>query len=440
MAGQLLAQETNSFSVDEAVAYAIKNQVNVVNARLDSESAKARVGEIRAIGLPQINGSLSLVDNPALQRMFFKVGINPLIPAGPGMKPGEVVAVPNLFQLRSSGDASITASQLIFDASYLVGLKAASTYRKLVEKQLDQSKVTTAENVKKAYYLVLVNQARMHLLDANIFRLDTLLKQTAALNKEGFVEKLDVNRLEVAYNNLLTEKSKFVNLLVVSKLLLKFQMGMPVQDSISLKDSLATLPLDSVDTTASVDFSNRPEYKLLETNKELQKLNLKKNKYAFLPNLSAFASAGYNTQRNHFGDVFNAPWYGYGRWGFSLNVPIFGGLGNSYRIKQAKLEYEKVDNSLLNLENAINFQAEQAKTTLINQLKSLETQKRNLDLAEEVTRVTKIKYQEGVGSNLELVTAENDYKEAQTNYYNALYDVIVAKIDYQKALGTLYSE
>lgn len=436
----LYAQQPDSFSLDQAVAYALENQVSIKNAVLDINISKAKVGEIRAIGLPHINASAQFVDNPILKRMYLEVNENNAFTAGMG-RPGDIVVFENFFQLRSSGDVSATASQLIFDGSYFVGLKAAKTYNELAHRSLDKSKTDVVEAVTKAYYMVLVNRERMSLLDANIARLDTVLNQTRKMNQEGFIEKIDVDRLEVNYNNLLTEKSKSQNLFQVSKILLKYQMGMPIGDSISLSQSLSSLTFDTTFTDTSINYDARPEYRLLQTNKKLQVLNLNKERMGALPSLSAFGSLGSFSQYTSFTPLFgNSMWYPYTMFGLNLSVPILDGFGRTYRSRQAKLEIEKAQNNLADFENIINFQVQQSKFNYLNSLKSLQAQKRNLELAEEVTRISKIKYQEGVGSNLELVTAETSYKEAQTNYYNALYDVIVSKIDYEKSLGILYAE
>jgi outer membrane protein len=438
----LIAQKSQTFTLDQAIQYAVENQATVKNAALDVDMAHAKVGEIRALGLPHIDANAQFAHSPQLRRMFFEYS-----PATAGFLSafqvtgtnGEIIGVPNIFQLKSSGDVGLTITQLIFDGSYLVGLKTTKTYNELTEKNLLNSKIQTAESVTKAYYLVLINKERTTLLDANIQRLDSLLRQTRAMLGQGFVEQVDVDRLEVNYNNLLTERTKFINLLSVSEMLLKFQMGYPVQDSISLSGDIASLTLDTSNLKSSVNYNDRIEYSLLLTNKRLQELNVKNNKAAYMPRLAAFGNAGYYGANVKYYKLFgNSPYYAYTMYGLNLSVPVFDSFGRHYKVRQARIELQKAENNILNFENAINFQVSQSKISFGNQIKTLEAQKRNLQLAQEVQRVAKIKYQEGVGSNLELTTAETDYRIAQTNYYNALYDAIVAKIDYDKAMGTLY--
>ncbi|WMJ73340.1 TolC family protein [Cytophagaceae bacterium ABcell3] len=432
------AQESHEMTLQQCIDYALQNHASVKNAALDVNSADARVGEVRSVGLPQLSGTVEIADNPQLRRMFLS-GDNPMLgtmmPTPP--PPGEVVGVENLFQLRASGDAGGTLSQLLFDGSYFVGLKAATVYRELAQKSLTQTKIETIDAVTKAYYMVLINQERTGLLDNNLARLDTLLRETRAMYQEGFAEEVDVSRIEVNYNNLLVDKQRFENMEKISRLMLKFQMGMPMDDDISLLQSLDDFEGQISSERLPVNYEDRIEYSLLQTNHRLYNLDVRNEQAASLPRLSAFATGGYMTQHTSIPNLFSNEWYFYSMYGLRLNIPIFDGLGRMYRVRQAKYNVAKVENDIKNLENSIELQTREARMTLDNNLKLLEAKRRNLRLAQEVTRVTRIKYQEGVGSNLEVTTAENDLRQAQTNYYNALFDVLTADVDYRKALGTL---
>ena len=452
------AESNRSFTLQEAIDYALSNSVAVKNSKLDEQAAKAKVGETRGAGLPQISGAVQLSHSDPLQRMFFSVDeTNPLIGNQPGMDQlpnGSVIAFPNFFQLPSSGDASLSVNQLLFSGSYFVGLQAAKTYRQLALKSTQQSKIQTVEQVTKAYYTVLINQERMMLFDANIARVDSLLNDTKALYKNGFAENIDVVRLQVTMNSLQIEKEKFANLSELSKQLLKFQMNYPMSEKIELESSLVDMELDDHNLellSSEAEYSKRIEFSLLETQQKMQELDLKNRKTAYLPTLSAFAKYGYFTQSPDIGGLFKtetkglpegAPvgpdkWYGYGMFGVSLQLPIFDGLSRSYKVQQAKIELEKTKNQFKNLESSIDLQVSQAKINLRNSLKTMQAQKENVELAEEVARVTRIKYLSGVGSNFEVTEAESSLKEEQINYYNALYDVVISKIELQSALGTL---
>jgi outer membrane protein TolC len=422
-----------SYSLQQAIDYAIKNNISVKNADLDVKSATARIGETRAIGLPQISGSASITDYLDVPTSFLPtILFDRNAPAGS--------FTPVKFSQQFSGSASISASQMIFNGSYFVGLQAAKTYKELYTKSLISSKQTVIENVSKAYYGVLVNEEQIELLKTNIARLDTLFQQTKAQNINGFVEKIDVDRIEVQLNNLKSEYEKVQNLIKLSYEVLKFQMNVPVTEVIVVSDKLKNLDQATFTPVepSNFDYTNRIEYSLLQTQEALYLLDIKNTKVGYFPSLYFSASYGYNTSRNLLKEVFNEPWFKVSTIGVSLNVPIFDGLSKYYRTQQSKISLEKTINSKSQLKSSIDFQLKQANITIENALSSLKIQKKNLELAENVVRVTKIKYQEGVGSNIEVINAEASLKEAQTNYYAALYDALIAKVDLDKATGKLY--
>lgn len=437
------AQIDSVFTLPECIEYAFNKNVDVLNAKLDQDIAQSKVGEIRSIGYPQINGEISLIDNPRLQRMFF-ASDNPFMAGGGGgfegaEQQGDVVSVPNFFQLRSGGDAKITATQLIFDGSYLVGLQAASTYKELAMKNTTMTKIQVVENVTKAYYLVLVNEERSKLFDNGVARMDSMIRDFKIMQENGLIEEIEVSRLVVARNNLESARKNFVNLKAISEDLLKFQMGLPLDHPITLEDHLSALELNPEELNkTSFAPEQRIEYSILKTSERLQELQLKNVRFSRLPSLAAFATGGINKQDNRFADLFAYQWFSYGMIGVSLKVPILG-LQSQYQAQQSKYEIQKLRNTISNAQSGFALQANTAKNNLSNSFSEMENQKKNMELAQEVTRVSRIKYKEGVGSNLEVVTAESELKDAQINYYQALYDAVIAKIEYQKATGTLYN-
>jgi outer membrane protein TolC len=198
------------------------------------------------------------------------------------------------------------------------------------------------------------------------------------------------------------------------------------------------------------DYSQRADYGVLETNRKLQSLNLK-NKYAEgLPSLVAFANLGYSTQSPTISGLFKTEsgiddtefigpdkWYSFSSFGVSLSIPLFSGLQRTYKIQQEKYTLQKIENGFTSLKSAIDLQIKQSAIMYLNAVTNLKSQQENRVLAENVARVTKIKYEHGVGSNLEVTEAESALREAQINYYNALYDALVAKVDLDKAYGKL---
>jgi len=422
-----------SFSLKQAVDYAITHQVQVKNSQIDLQNASAKINEIKAMGLPQVNGSLALTNNIVLQRAFIPAKI-----FNPAAAEGELIAAK--FGVDNSGFASVGLSQLVFDGSYLLGLKATSVYKDLAVKSVTQSKQQVAENVTKAYYGILVNEKRMGLLSLNLARLDTLLKETRELNKQGFVEKIDVQRLDVQANNLRTELDNVNRLQELSYSLLKFQMGYPIEEPIKVTESLEKIELATFNTNTASEFSyaNRIEYSILQTQENLAELDLKSIKAGYLPRLVLNANYGYNAGANAFGDLVSKPWFDNAAVTVALQIPIFDGFSKKYKAVQSANNLQKVRQSYGLLKSSIDLQRSQASITMKNALESMKEQKANLDLANEISRVTRVKYQQGVGSNLEVLNAESSIKESQANYFTALYNALIAKVEVEKANGTLY--
>lgn len=420
-----------TFTLNQAISYAQKHQTSILNAQIDEQIAKNTVKQTIGIGLPQLSGNANFQD-------FLKVPTS-LVPAIFFDKDASPDAtIPVQFGVKYNSGFGLELNQLVFDGTYLVGLKASQTYKELSIKNTRRTRIETAVAVTKAYYSVLVSNEQLSLIDANIDRLKKSLNDTEQLFKNGFVEKIDVDRLTVLNNNLLTERENVIRLLALNKDLLKFQMGMTIGSQLTLTDQISTVSVyDNVvlakDSTA---YRKRIEYSLLETQKALNNLDVKRYKSAFLPSLSAFGSTSSNFQGNNFGSLYDER-FPTTVIGLRLSVPIISGGQKTYQLRNAKLAVLKTENDLFNLQNTINLDIKQAQTTYKNGQQSLENQRRNMDLAKEVLRVTKIKYEQGVGSSIEVTTAETSLKEAQNNYISALYDMLINKVNLDKALGNI---
>lgn len=437
---QAVAQtdQPRGFSLNEAIQFAVVNNIDVKNSALDALSANARIQELKGTALPQLSVAGQVSDNLIIQRAFL-----PAVFFDPKASP-DAPAVPVQFGVNYSGSITGTLNQLLFDASYRLGLRAADTYRQLAQRNITASKITVAEQVAKAYYSVLVNEQQLKLLDLNITRIDTLLSNTQGLNKQGFAEKIDVTRLEVQVNNLQTERLNAKNLVELSYYLLKFQMGLGINDLISLTEQIQDIDLDVVEHTtnqasADFDYGQRIEFSTLQSQIQLADLDIQSTAKQYFPRLSAFANYGYNTGRNQAQHLFTSPWFNLASVGINLSAPIFDGFQKRYQSQQKRFTLQKAQNSSVLLKNTIDLQIRQTTITLGNSLQNLRTQKRNVELAQEVIRVTKIKYQSGVGSNLEVLDAENSFRQAQNNYFASLYNFLQTKVDADKARGTLYT-
>jgi len=424
------ADSTMKLSANEAIEFAMAHQKDVLNSALDMKISDARVNEIIGIGLPQINGSLDLKD-------FFELPTN-LIPGEFVGKPGTYYPIKFGTQWQSA--AGITASQLIFDPSYIIGVQATKTIRELSGKNVTRTRIETAANVYKAYYSLLLVRERRKVIDANVARLFKLKKDTKALYTNGFVEKIDLDRVNLAYNNVVSEKEKMDNIEKATENVLKFQMGMTISNNIELTDSLDIAKVKNLTSQESTaDVSKRIEYNILETQLRLQEYNIKRYKVGYYPSLVGFANVSTTAQRSAFNILDpTRKWYPTGLLGATLNIPIFDGLQKHAKIRQCELERDKIKNEIGNFENAATLQIRNSRLTLQDAIRSLDIQEQNLVLAKDVVRTSKVKYDQGVGSNLEVLDAETSLKEAQSNYYNAIYSAIIAKIDYEIAMGNIH--
>jgi outer membrane protein TolC len=429
LGGWASAQE--SFTVKEAVKYAVKNNPSTKTAEMDILGANLRIKEIKAAGLPQVAGNFSYTYNAIIP-----VVVVPTF--DPTDDPNEVQKFQ--FGVAWGGQVGVGLNQLVFDASWLVGLKAAGVYRELSQRNYKQSQVNVAENVVKAYYSVLVAEERAKILDLNMGRLDSLIREMKIMNQQGFIEKIDLDRLEVQKNNLATEQQKVTNLIQLTYQLLKFNMGLGLQNTIKLTEKLTDVDITALKLidNQSVDYGNRIEYQVLQSQRRLTELDIESKQKGVLPKVFGSASLGMshgNTQFNPF-----KRWFPSSALTLGLQIPIYDSGLRNIQIQQSKLNLAKIDIGASALRQGFDLQLDQSMISLKNGLQSLDIQKRNLELAQEVIRVSKIKYQGGIGSNLEVINAESSLKEAQTNYFAALYDVIIAKIDLDKALGKLAIE
>jgi len=420
-----------TMNLQQCIDYAMQNSSSVQNSILDQQIAHRKVQEYLGSGLPQISGNGSVQD-------FIQIPTS-LIP-GQFFGDPSGTYIPLQFGTRYTATGTIQGSQLIADGSFFVGISAVKTFEELSEKNTESTKIDLVEKVSKAYYTTLVAIENIKVVNANLIQLKKLYDDTKAMYDQGFVEKVDEDRANVSYTNVLSEKEKAQNSIQLAFYLLKYQIGMDVNAYLKLTDSLANLQVEEqLPVADSVDYNNLITYQLLQTEKSLNLVKLKEERVTGWPTLYLNAEYSQNAQRPTF-NFFETgqPWFPTSFIGVSLKVPIFSGLSHERRIQEDKLQIQQNDNSLTDLRNAIKLQLRSAKATLANNYTTMDEQKKNTDLAESVYKTTKAKYDQGVGSNLEVTEAQTALEEAQTNYLNAVYNSLLAKIDLEKAMGTLY--
>ncbi len=423
------ANQVYSFSLKDCINYSYEHQDSVLNAQLDVKSADYKVRETTGIGLPQISGSASFTD-------YVKIPTT-LLPGQFFGKPAGTF-VPVQFGVKYQSGLGLNLSQLLFDGSYLVGLKASRTYKELSQRSYTRSKIDANVNVTKAYYQVLVSNEQVKLLDANINQLKQQVDQTVAENKQGVAEKIDVERLQVQYNNLVTRHENTIRLLALNYQILKFQMGMPVNAELVLTDKLESVQLaDTPDAATDTTFyHNRIEYGLLETSKKLNELDVANKKANFYPKLKLNGNYNSSYQNNSFGSLYSMS-FPSSYFGLTLDVPIFSSGQRINQLRQSKIAVLKSQNDLDNAKNGFLLQANAAHINYLNSLKSLDNQKENQQLAQDVLKVSKIKYQQGVGSSIEVTQAQTALESADNDYIQALYNAMISKVDLDKAYGRI---
>jgi outer membrane protein TolC len=423
--------ETHAFSAKEAVNYALNNAVQVKNALLDIKIQEQTNKEITASALPQINGNVSFTDYLSIPTQ--------LIPAEFTGGPAGTY-FPVKFGTKYSGTYGGNLQQLLFDGQVFVGLQARKAAIKNATLAAEITKEQIKANVYKIYYQLVVGQRQIGTLDANIANYQKLLHDTRIIYQNGFAEKLDVDKVQVQLSNLETQKLKAQNQIDAGIEGLKFLMNIPSQDVLVLTDTLSDEEIKSNILDEEFNYENRKEFQQLETAIELGKYNVKRYQLSKLPTLSFSANFNQNAQRTTFSFLKSGPeypWFSTSFITFNLAIPIFDGGARNARIASAKLDLLKLNNNVDLLKSSINNDITQSRINMKSAILTMDAQKKNIELAEQVYNTTKLKYEQGLGSNQEISTAQADLVTAQNNYYSSIYDAIIAKIDYQTAAGTL---
>jgi outer membrane protein TolC len=446
-----MAQTKNEFSVKQAVDYGVKNAVQVKNALIDIKIQEQTNREITAAAFPQINGSVNTIHYfnvpvQSIPNFIAPATYNVLQKEGVKNGTGNTITMPNggnfgnlplQFGTPWTSSAGLDFSQLLFDGQVFVGLQARSAAMELSKKYSEVTAEQIKANIYKVYYQLVVGKSQLASLEANIERFKKLLHDTKEIYKNGFAEKLDVDKLVVQLNNLTTEREKVINQLYVGNAGLKFLINMPQKEELVLTDSLTESELKSNIMEESINYADRKEIQLLTLASKMNSYNVKRYNLSRIPTVVAFGSYSKNAQRNAFNFFDKGDWFTTSLIGLKVAVPIFDGFARRSKIAGAKFALDKTNNSLAQAKEMMDYEVIQARTKMKSAILTADVQKQNIQLAEDVFRITQKKYTEGLGSNQEIYNAQTELKVAQNNYYGALYDAISAKIDYLKAAGKL---
>lgn len=418
--------QTN-FTLEQAVQYAIQNSSATQKDANKLIDADAQMKSLMATGLPQINGSAEYQFFIQVPEMVIPKEFDP---TGQG---GTIS-----FQKANNLNFGINASMHALDGSYLVALKAAKLFKEFTRAQMEITPVTIRKDVTDAYYSVLIAQKNLAQLDKNIQVMQTMKKDAEQIFKNGLNEKVDIDRISLSISNIQSTKNILNRNIEILKNVLKFQMHYPLEDSILLSDTFddvyAKAYNDNGKSVEQLNLERRPEYRAMGKGIELAAMDIERNKMSYFPSLSIFGSVAQALQTDN---IFKHGgfWIPTAVVGATLSIPIYDSGMKSANIQRAKIvvEQNKIDRS--DFERAARLEVDNTQKAYLNALAAVEEKQKSLNLAEEIFRIAKVKFTQGVGSSFETTQAETDLYAAQSALIQAQADVITSRFAVEKALG-----
>lgn len=421
-----IAQE---FSLSQAREFALVNYYEAKNADLDLKIAKKKIWETTAIGLPQVSGSASYRNAFDLEFEFPDAALQQ-----PGNEFLSVFAADNVTK------GQLDATQLLFDGTYIVGLRAAKTYYQLSEDKKVKSFNEIKANVSSAYYLVLVARENIKIVEKSLTTMSKVAKETEAIVGQGLMDEMEYDQIQLSVNKLKSNLLNAQRMEQIALAMLKLNMGYEQEKEILLSDSLnGIINSVGIDALENQEFNSalNPDLNLLSTQRILAKLDVQRYKMQRLPSLAAFYSAANTAYQTEFNFYKNATWYSQQNLGVSLNIPIWSSGMQGAKIQQAKLALLQTDNSIAHFENAIKVQFNNASSQLNTKLADKQNAKKSLEIAQRIYSRTIAKHKEGLTSSLELSQTESQLQQAQGTYINAIFELLNAKVELDKLQNKL---
>lgn len=401
------------------VAYALSHQPSIQQSLLDEQITDRIINTKLADWFPQVNISLSA-------QHFYQLPVS------------LVGGIPVNVSLANASTGTLSVTQTLFNRDVLLASSTAGDVREQSRHRTTGTTIDVVINVSKAFYAALLTRQQISVLDDDILRLEQSLKDAFAQYQGGVVDKTDYKRATVSLNNAKAERTQNVELMKARDAFLKEQMGYPATGTLELAYDSTQMESETLtDTTSTVRYENRVEYRLLEVEKRLAEANLDYNRWSFLPSLSAFGDYNMNYQSTPLPLLYNHN-YPNSFIGLQLSFPVFLGGKRIQEIKQASLEVRRLEYDITQFRNAVNAQYAQALADYRSNLNTYSVLKANLVLADDVYRTIQLQYRAGTKTYLELISAETDLRTAELNRTNALYQVLSTKLDVQKALGTVH--
>lgn len=426
------AQEnTTSFSLEEAMSYAMNNSYVLQNTSKDITIAQKKVWETITMGLPQVTGTSNYTKNLKLAVMLMPAEFF-------GGEPG--TKIPVKFGQDYNSDFGLSVDQLIFDGSYIVGVGSSQIYLNLAMQAHEKAQIDIREAVTQAYYMVLISERSLQAMSDNYENEKKIYEETKILYENGFREEQDVDQINLLLRNAENEKLRTERELKIANVVLKYTMGYDLDTDIQLKDNLDKFvnPLVDKQNSFQFNFGDHIDYRMAITNFQVSEKLLKLEKAAYLPRLSSF----YNYSKSSYGDNANlfkssSEWFPSSMIGLRLSMSIFNSSQKRSRVQQAKLDLEKADNQVKLAETTLEKDYLTAVANMENALSNFNNDKASRELAEKIREKTKIKFDNGMSSSSELAQIESQYINAYRALVSSTLQLLQADISLKKAIGNL---
>jgi outer membrane protein TolC len=427
-----LAQQSNndidSLSLSQCIGYALEHQPSIKQSEININIAKATNAINLSGWMPQVNATGSLNHYLSQPTSFFSNASTGGVPVA--QKSGVInTAIPVL-----------GVTQTIFNPSLLYAAKAAPLYEKLATQANDSSKINIVANVSKSFYGLVVTLLQINVLKEDTTRLTVNYNDAYHQYVGGIVDETDYEQASITLNNSKAQLQQALQSINTQYAVLKQTMGYPPDKQFNIMFDTLEMQQDvAFDTTQTLRYEDRIEFKELQTSKGLQHQLTNYYKTSFIPTVSAYYNYDYEFQNNNFSDLFNHA-YPYSSIGIQFSVPIFTGFARLKNVHKSKLQEEYLDWGEVNLKSQINTEYTTALSNYKSNLYSANALKENTGLAKRVYRVVMLQYKQGIIPYLNVITAESNLITSQIGYLNALSQLLSSKVDLQKSMGIISSQ
>ena len=414
-------------SLKEAQEYAIQNNKMMISSRMEVEASKVAVWETISNALPQVSASGSFTDNLKL--------MTTLLPGEFFGQPG--TKIPVTFGSQYNSGASVQASVLLFNAPLFIGIESTKLANKLSEKSLVKTELDTRESVSIAYYLILVSERSLEILEGNIANLTEILKSTRSMYSAGMAESTDVDQMVSNVTMVENTRSAMQRTIELNYNLLRFQLGVSAETKIVLSENLEGLTSSiNIEALLSQQFDHKQNinYMLIDGQEQMSILALKTQKASVLPTLSGFYSYGVNGMGEK---VSTQQWFRNSMTGLQLSVPIFGSGQKYSQIKRARINLNKATTTKEMVTEQLLLQEKQLRYDLVNANLQYKSQKENVEVSRRVYKSLENKFKQGMASSLELTQSNSLYLQAENNYVSSLMNLLQTKLALNKLLNNM---